>query len=307
MDYKRIFWGAILVILGVALILKNIGLVYFSWHAVWHLWPILLILWGVSLLPVKDIWKLIASLVILILTIFFLYKYPHRFQSDWPFHWNDNDEDYTTGTTNQNFDEPFDSLTRYAVINLDAAAGKFVIQDSSSRLIEFTNKGDIGNYGMEVQKVGDSSIIGLNMHSHDQDNTITNHDMGNKVTLKLNPKPSWSFNMDVGAADMEMDLRNFKVDRIELDGGASSVNIQVGKLQPETHLDLETGASSINIHVPKEAGCEVENSSFLSSRHLKDFIKTGDGKYRTSNFSTATQKIFISLDAAVSSVDIVRE
>ncbi|MHC1708274.1 MAG: DUF5668 domain-containing protein [Bacteroidales bacterium] len=307
MDYKRIFWGAVLVILGTALILKNLDVIYFSWHSIWHLWPVLLILWGISILPIRDLWKLLVSLVILLLTIFFLWKYPQHFQNDWHFRWNDEDDEYTTYGTNQSFEEPWDSLTLFGVVNLDAAAGNFSLADSTANLIEFTNTGDIGNYSMEVQKIGDSSVIDLDMHSIIKEKGHKDFKGGHKVSLKLNPKPVWNFNLDVGAAELNLDLRSFKVNEINLDGGASSLTLKIGKMNPETYLDLETGASSIKIFVPLDAGCEVKYNTVLSSRDLKGFNKTDDGKYLTSNFNSATQKVFISIDAAVSSIDIIRE
>jgi hypothetical protein len=307
MDYKRIFWGVILVILGAALMLKNLDIISFSWQSIFHLWPVLLILWGISVLPVKDIWKLLASLLIILLTVFFLWKFPQRFHNDWHFHWNDDEEEYTSLNALQSLDEPFDSLVTVGVINLDAAAGQFMIKDSSSRLIEFLNKGELGNYSMEVQKSGDTSIIDLTMHSRIEGDKDEDFKGGHRVNLKINPKPSWNLNMDVGAADLDLDLRNFKVDQVNLDGGASSVNILIGKLQKETHLDLETGASSIKITVPREAGCEVNYNTVLSQRDLKEFVKKGDGKYQTSNFNTSDQKVYLSIDAAVSSIHIIRE
>ena len=307
MNYKRIFWGALLVIFGTALILKNLDVIYFSWYSLWHLWPILLILWGISILPIKDIWKLLSSVIILLITIFFLWKYPRHFQDDWHFRWNSDDDDYTEYKTRQTFDEPYDSLTHYAVINLDAAAGSFSVADSSVKLIEFENKGNVGNYSMEVQKVGDSSVIDLNMHSIIKDGKEKDIESGHKVALKLNPNPVWNFNLDVGAADLDMDLSPFKINELNLDGGASSVKIKMGKLQKESHLDLETGASSIKIYIPGDAGCQVNYNTVLSSRNLKGFNKTSDGNWQTANFTSAAQKIFISIDAAVSSIDIIRE
>lgn len=303
MYYKKIFWGAMLVLLGTALILRNLGVICFSWHSLWHLWPVLLILWGISILPIKDMWKLLISLVAIILTILFLYKAPSRYHDDWSFHW-DSDDDNTSTRIDQSLVEEYDSTIKVAIVNLDAAAGKFELTDTSYKLIDFSNKGNIGSYSMELQRTGDTSIVDLKMHSRDSKLKIAKS--GNKTSIKLNTHPVWNFNMDVGAAEIDLDFSPFKVSDIELNGGASSVKLRLGNLQKETRIDLETGASSIVVFIPEDAGCEVVTNTFLSNKNLNGFNKVRDKTYQTSNFSTAGQKISIKMDAAVSSIEVER-
>ncbi len=42
-SYSRIFWGLVLIIIGVLMFLKQFGIIYFHWYSLWQLWPLLLI------------------------------------------------------------------------------------------------------------------------------------------------------------------------------------------------------------------------------------------------------------------------
>jgi len=82
-SYSRIFWGLVLIIIGVLMFLKQFGIIYFHWYSLWQLWPLLLVFWGVSLLPLKDPLKLIISVVFIAVTFFVLLQYGQE-----PYHWH---------------------------------------------------------------------------------------------------------------------------------------------------------------------------------------------------------------------------
>lgn len=299
MNYKKIFWGFILVTLGVLLILKNLGLLWFSWHSIWHLWPVLLILWGISLLPVRDLYKVIISVLIIILSLIFFSRINKENDDD--FHWDsDWDDEITAGVDNQKLSEAYDTTIRTALLQFDAAAGVFKLSDTTSMLIDLKKSGIIGNYSMEIGKEGDSATINVKMQG--QKNIHTNK--GNHVEMKINPLPFWNFDLNVGAAEVNLDLSKFKVRSLDIDGGACSVELKLGVLQNETNLNIETGASSITLLIPKDAGCEVNTNTFLTSKELEGFTNTEGNNYQTTNFKIAKQKIHLDLNAAISSLKI---
>ncbi|MEI6575034.1 MAG: DUF5668 domain-containing protein [Bacteroidota bacterium] len=301
MSYRKIFWGALLVIVGILLILKNLGVIYFTWCSAWHLWPVILILWGLSLLPIRDLYKVIISLVVLAASLVFFFRSDYK--EDCNFNWNSdwNDEN-TDGVNNQKLNEPYDTAIRTALLQFDAAAGKFTLNDTTEQLIDLSKSGIIGNYSMEIQNTGDSATVNIDMHGEKNIHTKR----GNSVEMKLNTRPNWNFEFSAGAAELDLDLSKFKVSSLNIDGGACSVFLKIGNLQKNTKMDIETGASSITLKIPKEAGCEVNTETFMTSKSLEGFSKTQDGTYQTANYKTATQKIDLKVDAAVSSLTIER-
>ena len=74
MKNKNLFWGIILLFVGVIALLASLDVFEFRWSIVWHLWPMLLIIIGILVLPVKDWLKVILLLASLAGSIL-LYQY----------------------------------------------------------------------------------------------------------------------------------------------------------------------------------------------------------------------------------------
>jgi len=299
MSTKKIFWGAILILIGILIILKNVGAIYFTWWSVIRLWPVILVLLGISMIPVKEWIKLLVSFLIVAFTFFLVVNdnkvtYPGFRGWTRPFHnwrgdtddWNKPDRKKYGGpeASYQNLVEPYDSALAAAELRLDAAAGEFHIGDTSANLIEFERKGFWGNYSMTSLDTDDKQIISLTLEAGNIQRPAREH----KVNIKLNPHPVWDFDLDIGAA------------------GAASIDLELGDAYPETNVTIDAGASSITLSIPQSSGCEVKANTVLSSRNLEGFYKVKDHTFQTDDFSAATNKIYITIDAAVSTLSINR-
>jgi hypothetical protein len=297
MSYKRIFWGVILITIGTLFILKNLDVVYFSWRTVWRLWPVVLILWGIAIIPVKSWIKLSLSVLTIIFAFtFFSNRYPHS--GEFRFHKNIQEEEWE----DQHINVPYDSTLTEASLIFDAAAGNFKIRNSTEELLEFDKSGALGNYSLTSEDGENSKLVKIKL-----ENTIVN--LGKKsdrVEMKINKDPVWNMNLDIGAASFNLDLRDFKMKKIDIDGGAASIKLKVGDLYPDTEIKIDAGASSIRISIPESSGCRIKTSTVLSSKSFRGFNKTKSHTYETDNYEDAEKKIYIELDAAVSSLNIIR-
>jgi len=307
MSYRKIFWGILLVIIGILFILKNTGVLFFSWSTMWHLWPVILILWGISIIPVKDWIKLVLSLVTVVVTFFAIQQYGPKDNHKWDFEWNDNnnrDNDDKDATTvyNNVMSEDYDSLTKFAELKLNIGVGKFSIKDTTYKLIEVKHDNDNANYSMTAKAEDSLTIIDLSLEKGE----FNDGNVSNNVNMKLNPNPIWDLDLNVGAAEVKFDLSGFKTRNLKIQGGASDIDIKIGAALPLTDMKLEAGAASIMIRIPEGAGCEIISNTFMSSKDFKGFTKIANQKYQTPNFATSTNKIMINLQAGVARVDVVR-
>ena len=306
MSYRKIFWGLLLVIIGVLFILKNTGVLFFSWHTMWHLWPVILILWGISLIPVKDWIKLALSVGTVLITLLAVQIYAPKDDNNWEFEWNDNrhrdnNQDEVTSYNNV-MSENFDSLTKYAELKLNIGVGNFQIKDSTDKLIEVKHDNDKANYSMTAKAEDSLTRIELSLEKGDFDKG----NVRNNVVMKLNPVPSWDLDLNVGAAEVDFDLSGFKTRNVKIQGGASDIVLKLGAILPLSDVKLEAGAASITVKIPQSAGCEIVSNTFMSSKNFKGFNKIGKQLYQTPNYAASKNKIKIDLQAGVASVDVER-
>lgn len=271
----------------------------------WRLWPVILVLWGVSILPVHSLIKLGLTVLILAGTVFFMVDQTVewddnkriRIENRWD-KWDKSDK----YPIDQSFDIPYDDSVKSAMLDLDIAAGAFIMEDTTGSLIDFNKRGTKAKYTYVVKRSDDRAVVKIERDEIKINTGKSNH----KIDLKLNKEPVWDFNLDAGAAAIDFDLSAFKVKKFDLDGGAAAFELKFGDLYPETHVTIDAGASAIELEIPENSGCDLRITAVLSEKSIDGFKKLDHGHYRTENFEDAENKIFIEVDAAVSSYSITR-
>lgn len=305
MKSGNVFWGVILVVVGLLFIFKNFGFIYFDWWSIFNLWPLLLVLFGIAILPIKNIFKFLLSFIALIAGIF-IFSFSDSCYNDFSITYNNDRYNYNDDDEyiidKQVFTEPYNPDIEYAELKFDAVAGKFRIKHSTNDLLYFNKEGSIGPYSLISKNLGNKQSIQLKLkNSH-----YRLRKWKNDVNIRLNENPIWDFDIDVGAAKIDLDLSKFKTRKIYIDGGAASIEIKLGNKHNKTKLNIDSGVSSISIKVPESSGCEIFTSTVLSSKNLYGFDKYEKHTYRTPNFSMSENKIYINIDAAISSLNIRR-
>lgn len=304
MKYGNVFWGIILITIGALFVLRNFGILDFSWYSIFRLWPLLLILWGISVLPVKAGIRVLLSLasVFVALAIVISNPHPHFRLFDWRWSDRDYEQEYEDEEwKEQHLVEGYDTSIRKVTLNLDAAAGDFYVRGETDQLFRFDSEGRTGKYRMKTREIDDTRIVHLSLEKiiHGGKITSTSH-------LSLNRAPVWDLNLDVGAAEMELDLTGFRTENVDIDGGAASIWIKLDHMVQKTEVQIDAGASSIRIEVPEEAACELRSSTILSAKDIQGFNKINRNLYQTPNFSDTVNQILIEVDAAVSSLEVIR-
>lgn len=307
MSFKNAFWGILLIALGALFLLKNLDIIYFSWWDIWRLWPVVLVFIGISLLPVKGGIKALLSLATIILAAVMLLTNPSwgprwPFEIRWERHSDRSDRTTSKKIEEQRISEEFETGTTEVLLEFDAAAGDFNIEGITSELFEFEKEGNLGQYNYSIKDLGERKEIHITL-----DNVISGRrNIKNRVDMSLNPVPVWDMNIDVGAAEIDLDLRDFMIDELSIDGGASSIDVYMGELYATSTIDINAGASSIVVRIPETVACEVNSDAILSSKNLQGFKKVSSGTYITDNFSDAEKNIVINVDVAVSSLTVKR-
>jgi len=298
MKYKNIFWGLVLILLGVLFTLKNLNIIQFNWVHFLGLWPLLLIFWGISLIPINEIIKFVLYILALIFGIYLVNT--SKDDSIWFLKF----QNFAENKYNEQIiEKEYYSNIKVAQLKLSAVSGSFDVKGNTDKLLIFTNKGTLGEYKIS-EKNNDSTIfIDLGLES----NIVSvNKNQDNSCKLLLNTTPIWNLIFEAGASDINLEIKDFKVEKIKFEGGASNLNVTLGNKHPNTVINVEAGVSSIKINIPKSSGCELIAENVLSSKKIDGFTNISGNIYRTENYDTATEKIKIYLEAAVSKFEIAR-
>lgn len=306
MKNSNLFWGGILVALGVIFILSNFDFLNFNWWGIFRLWPMLLILLGVTLLPIKNAIKIVLTLILLAITIALLLTNTSLYQGrSYRYSWDFGDNnDYVQEykRSDQSFFEPYSSDIEEATLDIEAVAGEFIIRGNTDNLVDFRQDGNIGPYVFSTNKEGNHQYLRFEM----QNSHFRMKRLINDVDLQLNDNPVWNINLECGAAKIDLDLSKYKARNIDIQGGASSTHLKLGSLYAKTDVKIESGASSITIAIPEDTGCELTTQTVLSSKNFDGFTRLERGLYQTDNFESAQNKIYIDVEAAVTSLKVRR-
>lgn len=315
MKTQRIVWGLILVFIGGILLLENFNVIDFHWRAVFHLWPLVLIVIGANMIINRSnqVAGAIAGIAITVAALCFVgYQgmYGHYESSrfiDWNYrHDGDDDKPEPTGAWKKNnFSEPYLDTIKIATLEISGGATTYTIKDSSANLIDIDVKHRDSGYSLNRVSSDSSVVLKFDMKSGkkhfnfgDDDETAAN--------LKLNSRPLWNINLEMGAGESNFDLSKFRVASLHMEGGAASFKTKLGMPEAITNVTAKTGVAEVKLSVPKEAACQIKVASGMSSRDFDGFDKQADGTYATPNFKTSAKKIVIYLKGGLSDFEVTR-
>lgn len=125
-----------------------------------------------------------------------------------------------------------------------------------------------------------------------------------------NPIRMREFSVDAGATSMTIvGIGNANFEEFNFSGGAGSFDLDFrGEYQGKSRIEIDLGVGSADIILPKGVAIEVETSgsNWLSSIdfHGDNLEEVDDDLYRSTNYESAVNKISLSIDVGLGSVDL---
>lgn len=314
MNQFRFLFGFFFISIGSLLLAHNFY-PFFEFESVWRLWPMILLLLGVSsLIKHATVKKYLMSGIGLIagLILFSENKYEDVVQFE---------TDEKVSEVRDSVSVPFDpSLSDTSYLSISAGAASIDIglnEDSSLMLIQrhsevFENDSEIN--GGNIDEIDAGSSFSIDHKVRDGINRV-NLEFGGNLTLfgnqklkrakvLLNPKALWNMDIDGGATSMNADLSALRISSLNLEVGASSVNLRLGSIQDSSFYHIEGGAAKFLIEIPEDAGCRITQESGLSKHDFPNFIKKANNVYETPNYATSKKKIILDIQTGISSITV---
>lgn len=308
MNLGKVSSGLIVIFAGVFILLGNLGIVNFSWSAVIYFWPVLIILAGINLLlPKRMEGQLLSIMATVVVLLFFAYQglKPNN-SSVFSSNFRDTENKVRSGELSI-LSEEYRSEIDYANLKITGGAVEYIIKETSSKLIDIEARSSRSSYLLSSGKPEGNTVSLKFSQKGSRKSGAKGLQAENSAKIRLNANPIWDIKLEIGAGKADFDLSSFKVRKLEIEGGASSVNVKMGMpAEALSKIDFEGGVSSLSIDVPAQAGCIIFTESALSSLDFSGFTKHADGSYQTDNYVDATKKIEIKLENGLSSISVHR-
>lgn len=300
MKTKQLFWGVLFLTLGVVYLLVEVMHVHLAIGGFYHYWPLSLILIGLAVLSTNNYAKLAFSGLSGLVFALVLFSF---FSKSW-LPWNNCDDKIHKFSTAEQFVEPFDNKIKTVSATFKLGAGRIEIRGNDSNLVTVKSGGMKDLFSVDTDKQDgnyDFDISMENVHLN------LNDDHHRRLEVGFNNKPNYTFDFELGAADVDMDLSSLKVEKINLSTGAASCTMKVKEFASDTMMiHIEAGAASVRVILPKDAGAQIKRETSLASTNFDDFKEISEDLFQTENFSSAKKKIFIEIEGGVASFYVSR-
>ena len=135
---------------------------------------------------------------------------------------------------------------------------------------------------------------------------LFNTSLKNHLQISLNENPTYSLDLEIGAAKSYFNLIPFNIKNLVLQTGATDTKIKLGNKSELTYVNVEIGAASLQIYVPKTSGCKITGDMVMMSKELSGFLSDDSDYYYTDNYETANNKIIIEIQGGISSFEVKR-
>jgi hypothetical protein len=332
---RGVFWGGILIVIGVVTLLRKLDLFYFHWDSVLPYWPVLLILAGIILLVTQK--HAPARALVGILIGFAVFggiahrtdRAVDRHRDNWNFNWNDDNQDNDEeDNADENKDDTYErehsrrdrgnrlknntyqydmeDFIQKANFNLEGGAGSFTMKGYTDKLFEADTKSSVIGFlsNTTINKLTNTATVNFKME--DGNVKLNQGELSNKAQIELNDKPTWTIDLGLGAGKGDFDLSGYKVESLKVSTGVADMNIRLGDKLASSTVKIEAGVAAIDLEIPKSVGCEIILDGALNLTSFDDLEKIDDKLYRSPGYDKASKKININFEGGLSKVKIRR-
>lgn len=305
---RHITGPVVLIVVGLIFLGQNVGMLPANtWLGLWQFWPVLLILAGIELVfGYSGIGSAVVSLlmVITILGLVGTLAFAGQFGG-----WSASGNYFgTTGSVATNHVNQELGNARRGIIDLEHGGGKLdvmALPQESPQLLD----GDLSysqNSAIErtAESRGDGTYVRLGAR-----NSWKGFPTGNSFrqdwTVGLSPNVPLELRVHSGASSVALDLSGLKVTYLNVDSGASAVDVTLPEAAGRTEAHVKAGVAGVHIRVPEGVAARIKTQNGLSGTSIDPYRFPKNGSdYQSPNYDTATNRVDLYVETGVSGLTI---
>ncbi len=302
---NKIATGIWLVFAGLVFLLHNLKVIDFNFYAIIQLWPLILVSIGISLLlqgRTFGKYIVIAANILLCGIIFFKGVTSRDSVYDKLDKIDFSSGNEVSGPYSQIVSQPISAETETAKLTINGGAAKYDFKTGSDSSLIISAKTAQSTSSLNLQTKGEKNMK-LELNSRMKNNKYNN----SLINVELNNRPIWDLEFNVGAAAIIGDFKNLQVNKVEVNSGASSLNLHLP--QPKNgicEIEVNTAASKVLLYLPKGVACRVETDALFSNNKYEDVDIVQDDVRKSKNFDQESNKYDIKVAGAANSLSILR-
>lgn len=290
---RGITFAVLLIGLGIALLLSNLGIIAFSWAVLLNFWPVVLILIGLDMMlggrsAAGSAFLGLISLFIVMGVIFWasqmpapggpLVTHPIEFQLEGA---NVLDVDLSLGAGNTTIDVLQNSPL--------AVQGGFETREDTSFEAAYRVDNDHGF-----------------MTFSQSEGMMTPNDLFGNLELALTNAIPINLMIDAGVGELNLHLTDLLLQSLNIDAGAGNVNVDLPDHGSYT-VDISAGVGNVEIELPDDMEARIEFDSGLGNFEIDDerFEQVSEGVWESENFEAgAANTVEMNIDAGAGNIEI---
>lgn len=279
----------ILIGLGVAFLLANLGyLPPISIRALADVWPIVLILIGIEVLLGRrqPLLGLALQLVALALAVAIVASQSAGLLTS-------ASATTTTDTVAR------DGATALA-LDLDGHAGDVSITGGASALVQTRATG--GEVRITTDREGGTARVEIEPR---RELMVPFQGLRNDLDVALASDIPASIQLDIGAGDIRLDLRDLRITSVNVDAGAGDIFIALPTPQGQVAVDIDAGAAGVTIEVPSGVEARVTvTGGAVSMESNNSRLMVSDRVAETAGYAAASSRVTVTIEGGAASVHI---
>lgn len=293
----------ILIALGIAFLLSNLGALTIDWWEVLRFWPLLLILIGLDILTRHSRWGTVVVAIIslaLVAGVFYWLAQPGA-----------RDIGYTQGrlvanpVTQKLGDADRVNVTlRMGAGDLRVGTAKeptnvmegnldYPTSWAQAPYVNYSLSGGQGNLTIETRSQGAHWLF-----------PFSSGPRGENWTVNLNPRVPLRLDVDAGASTSVLDLSRLQLSDLRIDSGVGRMEILFPPKGRDMTARINGGVGSVVLRIPEELPARIVIHGGLGSVSVPArFSQQGD-LYETAGYSTATNRLSVTVEGGVGSIRV---
>jgi hypothetical protein len=313
---RNVFWPALLIILGLVLLLANVGLLPpIAWRSFGFLWPVLLVVLGVELIATGRItWAGVLGGVV---AIFILAMVAGALGLR------------GIGSLDRGRAGPATGVERRVEQTIDGARAADIEINHDAGRLEVTGGAREGLLAEAVASGADSDRLvrtytvqngvgrlRLSVEGRGLGGLFRNGDESPQLAVRLSRAvPLSSLQLNGGGSEINVDLSELQVQRLQLNAGGSNGRLRLPS-RGTTAGEVNAGASNLTIEIPTGVAARIRAQGGLAAFTVDEqrFPPTGTGEgipglagqreYRSADFDGNSNRADLQISAGAARVEV---